>query len=83
MLVYVPKKGFIDNPLLKNIKRNNPCPCNSGKKFKKCCLNLIQQYIPEYLKNEMINKTKEEQYKIYCKYVIDYNKTKQLTSSHS
>jgi uncharacterized protein YecA (UPF0149 family) len=21
--------------------RNDPCPCGSGKKFKKCCLNLI------------------------------------------
>jgi uncharacterized protein YecA (UPF0149 family) len=22
---------------LKKISRNSPCPCNSGKKFKKCC----------------------------------------------
>ncbi|THB75762.1 MAG: zinc chelation protein SecC, partial [Desulfobacteraceae bacterium] len=21
------------------IKRNQPCPCGSGKKYKKCCLN--------------------------------------------
>ncbi len=21
------------------IKRNDKCPCNSGKKFKKCCIN--------------------------------------------
>ena len=21
------------------VGRNNPCPCNSGKKFKKCCIN--------------------------------------------
>lgn len=21
------------------IKRNQPCPCGSGKKFKKCCLS--------------------------------------------
>jgi hypothetical protein len=26
------------NPL-KDIGRNDPCPCGSGKKFKKCCLN--------------------------------------------
>ncbi len=25
------------NPF-KNVGRNNPCPCGSGKKFKKCCL---------------------------------------------
>ncbi|HIT54889.1 TPA: SEC-C domain-containing protein, partial [Candidatus Galligastranaerophilus intestinigallinarum] len=22
----------------KNIGRNDPCPCGSGKKFKKCCM---------------------------------------------
>lgn len=22
-----------------NVRRNEPCPCDSGKKFKKCCLN--------------------------------------------
>jgi SWIM/SEC-C metal-binding protein len=22
------------------VNRNSPCPCGSGKKFKKCCLNL-------------------------------------------
>ena len=23
---------------LRNVGRNDPCPCGSGKKFKKCCL---------------------------------------------
>ncbi|MBF0383979.1 MAG: SEC-C domain-containing protein [Magnetococcales bacterium] len=23
----------------KKVGRNDPCPCGSGKKFKKCCLN--------------------------------------------
>jgi SEC-C motif len=23
----------------KGVGRNDPCPCGSGKKFKKCCLN--------------------------------------------
>jgi hypothetical protein len=23
---------------MKNIKRNGPCPCGSGKKYKKCCM---------------------------------------------
>ena len=27
----------IRNPL-RNVGRNDPCPCGSGKKFKKCCL---------------------------------------------
>lgn len=26
---------------LSKVGRNNPCPCNSGKKYKKCCLNKL------------------------------------------
>lgn len=26
-----------DSPLQKRIGRNDPCPCGSGKKYKKCC----------------------------------------------
>jgi SWIM/SEC-C metal-binding protein len=37
-----PKMKQIDNlPIVKDgpmIGRNDPCPCGSGKKFKKCCL---------------------------------------------
>ena len=25
----------------KNIGRNDPCPCGSGKKYKKCCFSKI------------------------------------------
>ncbi len=39
--------GVQNKPLLherfmgssKKVGRNDPCPCGSGKKFKKCCLN--------------------------------------------
>lgn len=24
------------------VGRNEPCPCGSGKKFKKCCLNSVE-----------------------------------------
>lgn len=24
---------------MKNVGRNDPCPCGSGKKYKNCCLN--------------------------------------------
>ena len=27
--------------------RNEPCPCDSGKKYKKCCLPLSGTYKPE------------------------------------
>ena len=32
---------------MNNTGRNNPCPCGSGKKFKKCCLNKPYQPSPE------------------------------------
>jgi uncharacterized protein YecA (UPF0149 family) len=31
-----PQKPFIR--LEEKVGRNDPCPCGSGKKFKKCCL---------------------------------------------
>ena len=27
-----------DKELIEKLGRNDPCPCNSGKRFKKCCL---------------------------------------------
>lgn len=27
------------SPVARHVGRNDPCPCGSGKKFKKCCLN--------------------------------------------
>jgi uncharacterized protein len=33
-----PRGGGDRNPW-RNIGRNDPCPCGSGKKFKKCCLD--------------------------------------------
>lgn len=28
---------------MKKVKRNDPCPCGSGKKFKKCCLSAYEE----------------------------------------
>lgn len=33
---------------LGNVGRNNPCSCNSGKKFKKCCMLNIGKKYPHY-----------------------------------
>lgn len=33
-----PKKSTLDQRSNKKIGRNDPCPCGSGKKYKKCCL---------------------------------------------
>ncbi|MFN0102194.1 MAG: SEC-C metal-binding domain-containing protein [Bryobacteraceae bacterium] len=27
-----------DKELLEKLDRNDPCPCGSGRKFRKCCL---------------------------------------------
>jgi Mlc titration factor MtfA (ptsG expression regulator) len=26
---------------IRDLQRNDPCPCGSGKKFKKCCMNKV------------------------------------------
>lgn len=39
-----PKPGYAYNPLVK-IPRNNPCPCQSGKKFKRCCLEMVPKIV--------------------------------------
>jgi SEC-C motif-containing protein len=35
-----PSQRF-ENPF-KGVGRNDPCPCGSGKKFKKCCLAAVR-----------------------------------------
>ncbi|MDA0748461.1 MAG: SEC-C metal-binding domain-containing protein [bacterium] len=34
-------KGETFKRAFKPVGRNEPCPCGSGKKFKKCCMNLL------------------------------------------
>jgi SEC-C motif/Protein of unknown function (DUF1186) len=43
---YLPSTKSNDQPTTKNILkkevgRNDPCPCGSGKKYKKCCLKIV------------------------------------------
>ena len=33
-------KEYPETQKQKKIGRNDPCPCGSGKKYKKCCLNI-------------------------------------------
>ncbi|MBI4549578.1 MAG: SEC-C domain-containing protein [Candidatus Omnitrophica bacterium] len=40
MVWFWQKKGG-DFP--KDVGRNDPCPCGSGKKFKKCCYDKIER----------------------------------------
>lgn len=34
-----------EESFMEKIGRNDPCPCGSGKKFKKCCINKINEVI--------------------------------------
>ena len=53
----LPKLRRMNKPARKNWMRNKPCPCNSGKKFKKCCWSL---YASGQLKQEDSNGRKKE-----------------------
>ncbi len=33
-------------PLTRKVGRNDPCPCGSGKKFKKCCISFVKALPP-------------------------------------
>ncbi len=43
------------------VGRNDPCPCGSGKKFKKCCLNKVEKELPyqKYLTDSLNNYPKK------------------------
>ena len=33
----------MDKSQFKDAKRNDPCPCGSGKKYKKCCMEKMER----------------------------------------
>ena len=35
------------------LSRNDPCHCGSGKKYKKCCINLPQANSKDSLENQL------------------------------
>jgi|SaaInl6LU_22_DNA_1037377.scaffolds.fasta_scaffold12806_2 hypothetical protein len=53
------------------ISRNEKCPCGSGKKFKKCCINKQQNHMKEYIPVNTIGKKS-------LKVLTDKNKLQQL-----
>lgn len=44
--VWKPKKGYEYNPLHSVVGRNDPCPCGSGKKWKKCHMDVAPRIVP-------------------------------------
>lgn len=47
---------------MSDIGRNDPCPCGSGKKYKKCCLGKPRQYSPELEADLELGKKLVEEY---------------------
>ena len=41
---------FLERPVATKVGRNDPCPCGSGKKFKKCCIGRTPRRGPESLR---------------------------------
>lgn len=41
-------KSEIKKPIFNNVPRNSKCPCGSGKKYKKCCLNTPNELETHY-----------------------------------
>jgi hypothetical protein len=40
-------------PLTRKVGRNEPCPCGSGKKFKKCCFALLKDLPPRQVLSDI------------------------------
>jgi hypothetical protein len=57
-IAYALKPGFHWNPL-KKLPRNGPCICQSGKKYKKCCLPLAKEVVDAGEFMYLSNKVKE------------------------
>lgn len=34
------RRVMLDEPTVKSISRNAPCPCGSGRKYKRCCMKV-------------------------------------------
>lgn len=58
ILLYIPESSIItsdEGQLIRNepkTGRNDPCPCGSGKKFKKCCAGKIKNTELLYISNK-------------------------------
>lgn len=75
----MPKKLINDyNGKNKKVGRNDPCPCGSGKKYKKCCLDKeqkqlpYQKYINEKLTRYPKRKENNDQYDLYDFYKEEF-----------
>lgn len=59
MKIKIEKRKLEENKKKEKIGRNDPCPCGSGKKYKKCCMNKV---INVDFRNEKYDDCIEEEY---------------------
>ncbi|MCT1577049.1 DUF4238 domain-containing protein [Oceanobacillus kimchii] len=52
-----------------NVKRNQVCPCDSGRKFKKCCLSAFEN--AEIMKNHIMKNVSHKIYMVNPEYVSE------------
>lgn len=48
------RNGMVASACLSSVGRNDLCPCESGKKYKKCCLSAHNHAVSVYLKCKQI-----------------------------
>ena len=82
-------KKYVEEDIKQNvvdyskIGRNDPCPCGSGKKYKKCCLNSVENSLPyqNYINRSLENYPKKnsgEKLDFYSLYDEEYIKIDKL-----
>jgi broad specificity phosphatase PhoE len=64
--------ALADDFAVSRVGRNDPCPCGSGKKYKKCCLPRHEE-VRQFLPGEVLRK-KEEKAKVQESLVKDIGK---------
>lgn len=71
--------------MTKKIGRNDPCPCGSGKKYKKCCLGKEDDYDFANPANilESYKKVRKESHIKQCLYPDHTKCTEKIISAHS
>lgn len=47
--------ALADHLILERVGRNDPCPCGSGKKYKKCCMAIHEEARKSLPKNELLS----------------------------
>jgi len=53
---WLPKEGYAWNPVFQHMERNELCLCNSGQKWKKCCMKTQPRVVSQNVADHMILK---------------------------